>query len=237
MKIFAKFKWLQLLVGLVFVTLGVLTMVVAINVKDDYENILFIIWASVLFFIAFIIILFDIIGFTNKAEYAGLIISGLCIGLGVFVLVNKAFISQAIVTLLPYSLISVGGVLMVKTVVLAIKRVEFKDWLLPFILSVIFIASGIVFLIVKETKIALYVVLGILFIVLGAVEVIGFITIMANKRAEEKNNKPVKPKKGGKHEKQEDVPQNDIPNEEKPVISVEGQPKQIETDGDIKLIE
>ena len=238
-KILEKFQWLQLLLGFVLIALGVLTMVIAINVEDNYEQLIFIVWAAVLFLIAAIIIGFDFIAFNSKAEFGGLLAAGICIGIAIFVLVNKNFISQVIKTLLPYIIISIGGVLLLKTIILAVKRVNFKEWLLPFVVGVIFIASGIVFLVVDNISF-IYIAVGILFIALGAVEIVGFITIVANRHApapgalQPRKEKGKKPKKGKKRNDDVDVEEEfDAGNSEE---VVDGTPKQIEQEDDIKLI-
>ena len=229
-----RFKWLQLLLGLLLVALGVITIVITLNVKeDDYELTNFIVWASVMFLLAGTIIIFDLIAFRDKAEYSSLIGAGILIGVGVFVLVNRDFISQVITTLLPYMLISVGGVLLLKTIILAIKKVPFKVWLLPFVLAVIFLIAGIVFICVKELKQVIYIVVGSLFIVLGAVEIVGYITVLSNKNPPKGE---VAPKKGKK--KKGEVMKAEPVNEPEPVEEVvEAQPKQIEEQDDIKLID
>lgn len=230
-KIIEKFKWLQLILGLVLVALGVLTIVITANVDGDYEKTIFIVWASVLFFIAFVIILFDLISFNDKPEFSSLILAGICIGVGIFVLINKDFISQVITTLLPYILISIGGVLLLKTIVLAIRRVAFQSWLLPFILSVVFLTAGIVFICVKDLKQVIYYVVGTLFIVLGAIEIVGFITVIANRKATTqpavRSPKAKKAKKG--------KPVEAEPVEEEAEI-VDAQPKQIEEQDEPKAI-
>lgn len=232
-KIIEKFKWLQLILGLVLIALGVLTIVVTANVSDDYEKTIFIVWASVLFFIAFVIILFDLISFNDKPEFSGLILAGMCIGAGIFVLINKEFISQVITTLLPYILISIGGVLLLKTIVLAIRRVAFQSWLLPFILSVVFLTAGIVFICVKDLKQVIYYVVGTLFIVLGAIEIIGYITVLVNRRAPTKpavrSSKPRKPKK--------EKPVDAQPVEDNESETVDARPKQIEEQDEPKAID
>lgn len=237
-KILDKFKWIQLILGFVLIALGVLTMVIAINKKEDCEQSIFIVWAVVLFIIAAIVIGFDFIAFSKKAEFGGLIAAGICIGIGIFVLANRNFIQRVINTLLPYIIISIGGVLLLKTIILAVKRVNYKEWLLSFVVGVIFIASGIVFLVVDD-KSFIYIAVGILFIALGAVEIVGYITIVVNRRApapgalEPKPEKGKKVKKGKKKDGDVEEPASDVPEEE----VVDGTSKQIEQEDDIKLID
>lgn len=238
-KIIDKYKWVQLILGFVLIALGVLTMVVAINVKDDYEKVIFIVWASVLFLIAAIIIAFDFIAFNNKAEFGGLIAAGICIGIAILVLANKDFISRIIRTLIPYIIISIGGVLLLKTIILAVKRVNFKEWLLPFVVSVIFIASGIVFLVIDNISF-IYVAVGILFIALGAVEIVGYITIVVNRHAPAPGAIQPKPKKGKKQKKgkKKDIePEEEVDANNNEEEIVDATPKQIEQEDDIKLID
>ena len=237
-RILEKYQWIQLILGFILIALGVLTMIIAINKKEDCEKTIFIVWAVVLFLIAAIIIGFDLIAFSKKAEFGGLIAAGICIGIGIFVLVNRNFIQQVINTLLPYIIISIGGVLLLKTILLAVKRVNYKEWLLSFVVGVIFIASGIVFLVVDD-KSFIYIAVGILFIALGAVEVVGYITIVVNRHAPapgaiqprpERQKKPKKVKK-----KKDDVPEEVV--DTNAPEEVDGTPKQIEQEDDPKLIE
>ena len=236
-KILERFKWLQILFGLVLIALGVLTIIIAVNVKDNYENTIFIVWASVLFFLGTVIVAFDIIAFNDKAEFSALVAAGICIGVGIFVLGNKEFISHVVKTLLPYIIVSIGGVLLLKTIVLAVRRVPFKQWLLPFVLSVIFVAAGVVFICVKDLSNIIYIALGILFIVLGAVEIIGFVTIVANRRTPRNDIQPSKqsrkPKKVKKKKGSDDFHPESYNDEE----IVDATPKQIESEDDVKLIE
>ena len=240
-RILEKYQWIQLVLGFILIALGVLTMIIAINKKEDCEKTIFIVWSVVLFVISAIIIGFDLIAFNKKAEFGGLITAGICIGIGIFVLVNRNFIQQVINTLLPYIIISIGGVLLLKTIILAVKRIHFKEWLLPFVVGVIFIASGIVFLVVDD-KSFIYIAVGILFVALGAVEIVGYITILVNRRApapgaiqprpdRQKKPKKVKKKKGDDALPEEEV--DAVSNEEE----VDGTPKQIEQEDDVKLIE
>ena len=130
---------------------------------------------------------------------------------------------------------------MLKTIILAVKRIHFKEWLLPFVVGVIFIASGVVFLVVDD-KSFIYIAVGILFVALGAVEIVGYITILVNRRApattavqprpeRQKKPKKVKKKKGDDALPEEEV--DAVSNEEE----VDGTPKQIEQEDDVKLIE
>ena len=233
-KLTEKFAWLQLIFGLVLVGLGVLTIILAANGKGDadFDKTICIVWGIVLFLIAVLIIVFDILAFTDKADFVGLLVSGLFIGLGVFVLAKQDIIREVIATLLPYLLISIGGVLLLKTIILAVKRVNFKAWILPFVLGVIFVAIGIVFIFVDDMLNVIYIGIGVLFIVLGAVEMIGFVSVMANRRAREKGNLPEKAR--GKKKKEKD----NVYDEPAPeYVEVEAEPKQIEQEGEIKQIE
>ena len=240
-RILEKYQWSQLVLGFILIALGVLTMIIAINKKEDCEKTIFIVWSVVLFVIAAIIVGFDLIAFNKKAEFGGLITAGICIGIGIFVLVNRNFIQQVINTLLPYIIISIGGVLLLKTIILAVKRIHFKEWLLPFVVGVIFIASGIVFLVVDD-KSFIYIAVGILFIALGAVEIVGYITILVNRRApapgaiQPRPDRQKKPKKVKKKKGDDAIPEEEVDavsNEEE----VDGTPKQIEQEDDVKLIE
>lgn len=232
-KIIAKFSWVQLLLGLILVGLGVLTIVFAANGGDDFDKNVFISWAAVLFTIALTIIVVDILTFSTEAEFTGLITAGVCIGVGIFVLANRDFIHNVITSLLPYVLISIGGVLLLKTIILAAKRVNFKDWLSIFIVSVVFLTTGIVFLCVSGLDRVIYIVIGILLIVLGAIEVIGYVTVLSQKHANKKEQQlmvKANNKKKNKKEKQDEHPED---NKE----VVEAKPKEISKEDDIKLIE
>lgn len=241
-KLVEKFSWLQLLLGMILIAIGVLTIVLVANAKDgeDFEKTICLVWSIVLFVIGGIIVLVDVLAFSKTAEFSGLIGAGICVGIGVFVLVNKEIISQVITTLLPYILISIGGVLLLKTLILAFKRISFKEWLLPFVLAVIFLASGIVFLCVAEMKKVIYIFFGVLLIVLGAVEIAGYISFLANRRAQRKaaeaNSVPDKPSRKEKKKakkKPEDVVFEDSNDE----TVVDATPKQIEAEDDVKQIE
>lgn len=187
-KLTERFKWLQLLLGFILIGLGVVTIILAAKGENNFETTIFVIWAIFLFVIAGTFILLDLLAFMLDVEFTGLLIAGICIGFGVFVIANQDFLTNVISTLLPYVLISISGVLLLKTIILAIKRVDFKKWLLVFIISVIFLASGIVFICVKDMLKVIYIALGILFVVLGGVELVGLITRLSQARHERKQN-------------------------------------------------
>lgn len=198
-KLIEKYKWLQLLFGFVLVALGVLTIVIPANVKEDnYELITFIVWASVLFVIAITFVVFDLLAFHDKADYAVLLIAGLLVGVGIFVIVNRDIISVVITTLLPYILISMGGILLLKTIIMAVRRVSVNSWIMPFILGVIILTAGIIFICVKDLNKVIYYVLGTLFVVFGAVEIVGFITYLVNKKHNENPSAPSQSRRGKK---------------------------------------
>ena len=232
-RLIEKFSQLQLLLGVVLIALGVLTTIIAINVKDNYELTIFIVWASVLFILATALIVFDLVAFHDKAEFSSLITAGVCVGVGIFVLINRDFISEVITTLVPYIMIAIGGVLLLKTIILAIRRIPFKSWLTPFILSVIFLAAGIVFICVKSLNQVIYISLGIVFIVLGAVEIIGYVTYLANKKQPKQHAVVPKKerKKKNKHADEDAYSNNNVQE------VVDAEPKLIEQEDDVKLIE
>lgn len=243
-KLTEKFKWLQLLLGILLVGVGVVTIVLTANADNNsnFDQTVCLVWAIILFTIAGLIVLLDVIAFGEDVEFTGLIAAGICVGIGVFILVNQDIIRNVISTLIPYILISIGGVLILKTIILAVKRVNFKKWIIIFIVSVIFLTSGIVFLCVNDMLKVIYIVIGGLFIVLGGLELIGLITRVSQahhdkKEAIAKTNPPApkKEKKKGKKKKGEDV-EFDNPETSTP-IEVDAQPKQIEHEDDIKLIE
>ena len=243
-KLTEKFKWLQFLLGILLIGVGVVTIVLTANADNNsnFDQTVCLVWAIILFTIAGLIVLLDVIAFGEDVEFTGLIASGICVGIGVFILVNQDIIRNVISTLIPYILISIGGVLILKTIILAIKRVNFKKWIIVFIVSVIFLTSGIVFLCVNDMLKVIYIVIGGLFIVLGGLELIGLITRISQahhdkKEAIAKTNPPAskKEKKKGKKKKGGDV-EFDNPETSTP-IEVDAQPKQIEHEDDIKLIE
>lgn len=184
-KLIQRYPWLQLLIGLILIAVGVGT--IAFAASSKINETLYITWAGGLFLVAFAIILIDLTKFTQDTEYVGLIIAGICIGVGVFVWAKYQSVQTMIRLLLPYILISVGGVLLLKTFILALERVPFKGWLGVFIIAVVFLTTGIIFLVAKNKLETIYLVLGVLFIVMGAVEIIGYVTVMSHRHHEKKN--------------------------------------------------
>ena len=238
-KLTEKFKWLQLLFGLILLATGVVTIIMAANGEDNFDQSICLVWAIILFVIAFLIILLDILAFGSDVEFTGLIAAGLAIGVGIFILVNQDIIRNVISSLIPYILISLGGVLILKTIMLAIKRVNFKKWIIFFIVSVIFLTSGIVFICVKDMLKVIYIVIGGLFIVLGGLELVGLITRLSQAHHDKKVNAVAVPKqKKVKKGKKKNDGEDDVPPESSEAVeAVDAQPKEIEYDDDIKLIE
>ena len=210
-KLVQRFPWLQLLIGLILVGAGVGT--IAFAAMNKINETLYITWAVCLFLVAFLIIAMDLASFPKDAEFGGLIVAGVCIGVGIFVWAKYHYIQIMMSLLLPYILISVGAVLLLKTFILALERVPFKEWLAMFIISVIFLTTGIIFLVAKNKLETIYLVLGVLFVVLGAVEVIGYVTVMSHRHHAKKNSVVVRnePKRrAAKRETVEARNKNDI---------------------------
>ena len=74
--------------------------------------------------------------------------------------------------------------------------------------------------------------IGVLFIVLGAVEMIGFVTVLANKRAAKKGGVPDRVR-GKRHRGKEEPKVQPEPE----YIEAEAEPKQIEAEDEVKMIE
>ena len=238
-KLTDRFKWLQLLFGLILIGAGVVTIIMAANGEDDFDKNICLVWSIILFVIAFLIVLLDILAFGSDVEFTGLIAAGLCVGVGVFILVNQDIIRNVISSLIPYILISIGGVLLLKTIMLAIKRVNFKKWIVVFIVSVIFLTSGIVFICVSDMLKVIYIVIGGLFIVLGGLELVGLITRLSQAHHDKKVNAVTVPKAGKKikkGKKKNDDVEAPVDNGET-VEAVDAQPKELPYDDDVKLIE
>lgn len=247
-KLSGRFKWLPLLIGFILIGLGVVTILLSANGEGEYDKNLFLIWSITLFVIAGLIILLDFLAFPDKPEFFDLVASGGCIGAGVFILVNQDIIRQVVSTLLPYVLISIGGVLVIKTVLLAIKRVSFKQWLLIFVVGVIILTSGIIFIVVKDMLKVIYIILGVLFITLGAVEIVGFITVISQDRHDKKvravaaknEAKASRARASKKNEriKEQEEASGYIAQGDKPKEIVDATPQDEDNpDDDIKLIE
>lgn len=193
-KIIQRFPWFQALIAVLLLGVGIGT--IAFASANKIGETMYITWAIALFVVAAAIIAFDLAKFTLDAEFMGLIVAGICIGAGIFVWAKYINVQIFISLLLPYVLISIGGVLLLKTTILAAQRIPFKEWLGMFIVAVIFLTTGIIFLIVKNKLQILYIVLGVLLIVMGAVEFIGFVTVKSHEHHEKKNQVTIRNEHG-----------------------------------------
>lgn len=242
-KIFLKYKWAQLLIGFIIIGIAVVTIILAAtnnftgDPDQDKQLILYfcLIWSISLFVISAIIVALDIVGFRQEPEFGGLIVSGACIGLGLFLLIKRAIVSEILASFLPYVLVSIGGVLLIKTVILAAMKVGVKKWISFFIMSVVFITVGVIFICVPDMLKIIYIIIGVLLVVLGALEIVGFISMVAHARSAKKDGVAVVTSSRRKKKEQEVV---EPVHEEYAAISTnDEEPKEEPKDDEIKLIE
>lgn len=208
--LFNKYIWLQFILSILLLFGGALIVVFAIKNDDAglLETGLNIIAAIILFLFGGFAILASFAFEPNKVVTSGLLYGSACIALGVFLCMKEVILLDYLVYLLAIFFIVIGGVELIKGIILIIKKYpKLIGIIITFIFAAIFIAGGILALIFRaNVRIAFCIVAGVLIFATGAyLLVTGVIEIIGHSKM---NNKPAK------KSKKKEEPKTEQPKEE-----------------------
>ena len=207
--LFSKYIWLKLILAVLLLFGGALIIVFAVLGKANVlQSGLNIIAAVILFLFGLFAIIATFAFEVDKVFTNGLLYGSACIALGVFLCLEKIVLLEYLVWLLAIFFIVVGGVEIIKGVILLIKKYKpIVAIVVTFIVGTVFVVGGILAIIFNaDIRIVFCIIAGALLFLAGVYNLFFGIKEMI---AHNKTKEPKKDKEGSKKEEQEEVKELD----------------------------
>ena len=207
--LFSKYIWLKLILAVLLLFGGALIIVFAVLGKANVlQSGLNIIAAVILFLFGLFAIIATFAFEVDKVFTNGLLYGSACIALGVFLCLEKIVLLEYLVWLLAIFFIVVGGVEIIKGVILLIKKYKpIVAIVVTFIVGTVFVVGGILAIIFNaDIRIVFCIIAGALLFLAGVYNLFFGIKEMI---AHSKTKEPKKAKKGSKKKEQEEVKELD----------------------------
>lgn len=207
--LFSKYIWLKLILAVLLLFGGALIIVFAVLGKANVlQSGLNIIAAVILFLFGLFAIIATFAFEVDKVFTNGLLYGSACIALGVFLCLEKIVLLEYLVWLLAIFFIVVGGVEIIKGVILLIRKYKpIVAIVVTFIIGTVFVVGGILAIIFNaDIRIVFCIIAGALLFLAGVYNLFfGIKEMIAHNKAKE----PKKDKKGSKKGEQEEVKELD----------------------------
>ncbi len=185
-----KFKWLRIIIGGVFVALGIVMLVLALSDKSaDLTKTLCVILGIYCLLIGLFSTIVSLVVEAKTKLPVDLITGALFIGIGISIFIDldatAGILTAVVTTCVPWVLIALGSVLIVKAIILLIVKGEVASWVLAAIAGAVALTLGIVLWVNREhLDDIIYSILAIVIIAVGALELIaGIIDTIKNKKS------------------------------------------------------
>lgn len=207
--LFSKYIWLKLILAVLLLFGGALIIVFAVLGKANVlQSGLNIIAAVILFLFGLFAIIATFAFEVDKVFTNGLLYGSACIALGVFLCLEKIVLLEYLVWLLAIFFIVVGGVEIIKGVILLIRKYKpIVAIVVTFIVGTVFVVGGILAIIFNaDIRIVFCIIAGALLFLAGVYNLFFGIKEMI---AHNKTKEPKKDKKGSKKKEQEEVKELD----------------------------
>jgi hypothetical protein len=207
--LFSKYIWLKLILAVLLLFGGALIIVFAVLGKANVlQSGLNIIAAVILFLFGLFAIIATFAFEVDRVFTNGLLYGSACIALGVFLCLEKIVLLEYLVWLLAIFFIVVGGVEIIKGVILLIKKYKpIVAIVVTFIVGTVFVVGGILAIIFNaDIRIVFCIIAGALLFLAGVYNLFFGIKEMI---AHNKTKEPKKDKKGSKKKEQEEVKELD----------------------------
>ena len=207
--LFSKYIWLKLILAVLLLFGGALIIIFAVLGKANVlQSGLNIIAAVILFLFGLFAIIATFAFEVDKVFTNGLLYGSACIALGVFLCLEKIVLLEYLVWLLAIFFIVVGGVEIIKGVILLIKKYKpIVAIVVTFIVGTVFVVGGILAIIFNaDIRIVFCIIAGALLFLAGVYNLFFGIKEMI---AHNKTKEPKKDKKGSKKKEQEEVKELD----------------------------
>ena len=207
--LFSKYIWLKLILAVLLLFGGALIIVFAVLGKANVlQSGLNIIAAVILFLFGLFAIIATFAFELDRVFTNGLLYGSACIALGVFLCLEKIVLLEYLVWLLAIFFIVVGGVEIIKGVILLIKKYKpIVAIVVTFIVGTVFVVGGILAIIFNaDIRIVFCISAGAVLFLAGVYNLFfGIKEMIAHNKAKE----PKKDKKGSKKEEKEEVKELD----------------------------
>ena len=180
--ILEKYKWLRLIIGALLIAAGLTVLLIALkeNGSDSLSKFLSYAIAIILFIFGGISI---ILSFFNSTLFNSTLIYGaLAISLGVVFIIHWNVLGDSIPLFLGVLLTAAGGIVLIDSIIITFKKIAILYKALFYVLSAVLITAGILILVYQEkSEQAIYAATGILFMILGIMEIVLGLVYMLKK--------------------------------------------------------
>lgn len=193
--LFEKYKWLQIVVGVVLLTAGIVAIILAINNISAMARVIGIIVAICCFLYAGMLITASFIKNPRTPFPQEVLFAGIAIGIGATLCIGT--VAEALATYATYllgcGLIALGAIAIIKSIIIICYKDPVQNWLIMIICGVIALVGGILLLCyINELTVAINVVIGVIIAALGVLEIVlGIIAISKNSKGNKKEKKVV----------------------------------------------
>lgn len=183
--LFDKFQWLRLVLSIAILIVGIVTIIVGLNEPTSITRTICIIWAVFCFFFGGFSVISELVANPRSPFLNYLITGAVVIGIGIFLCFEEAslIINTIVSVALPWILVSLGSVILLKGVVLISSRAKGTITVLCIIAGVVLLTLGIVFWITRNdiTRV-IYAIAGALLTAWGLYSLVTAIVLMTRKK-------------------------------------------------------
>ena len=183
--LFQKYKWLRIVLGATLLCAGVLTIILQATGVGTIETIISVILAVFCFIYGALIIATSLIKNPRTPFPMEIFIGGLFIGAGITLIIPGVITSIAllIVYLIACGVLTLGVLALVKAIIIICYKDPIQNWIVMLLCSLIGITGGILMLCFRtEVLASVNYVIGAAIAVLGVVEIVYGIVILAKKK-------------------------------------------------------
>lgn len=183
--LFEKYKWLRIVLGVVFLCAGIITIVLQVNGVGGLETVISILLAVCCFIYALLLIVTSLVKNTRTPFPFEIFIGGVFIGIGVTLLLPGVMgsIALLVIYLIACGLLALGTLALVKSIIIICYKDPVINWLIMLLCSLVAIAGGIIMLCFKtEVLASVNIVIGVSISVLGLFEIVYGIVILSKKK-------------------------------------------------------
>lgn len=172
MKLYEKYKWSRLCTGMIFLLIGILTIIITYINVSIVSATLSISIAAVLFMIGGVSLISNFIDHDKSIFTTSLAVAALCIAVGVVLCIRPTFLGDIIVYFMAAFAIAFGCIEIVKGIQLIRYHSKWYLYVTCFVIAAILIAFGIISLVIGSGGVltVIYTFVGCCFILIGVNE-------------------------------------------------------------------
>lgn len=175
MNFLSKYKWGELVEGIVTLIIGVLVIVFAIVNQGIIGEVVSYVLAAALFLYGLITIIVALVTHTKELFTATLISASLAIAIGVVLCVKPDLLASFFTLFLGVFLIAYGAISLFKGIFLVVYKAKWAWYVISFIIAAVCITVGILALIpetVGDLMMVIYIIVGVVISVYGVIGIV-----------------------------------------------------------------